>query len=103
MTTFNKKYLDYIDIMFYVNDVARAYGKYEELKPYLYQHIIRTNQYMLSRLGIRTKWAYYEKMKKDYILHKKEIEDVMMNYTINIKQYMMLPSNQIILLHNKYG
>ena len=65
MTTFNKKYLDYIDIMFYVNDVARAYGKYEELKPYLYQHIIRTNQYMLSRLGIRTKWAYYEKMKKD--------------------------------------
>ena len=75
MTTFNKKYLDYIDIMFYVNDVARAYGKYEELKPYLYQHIIHTNQYMLSRLGIGTKWAYYEKMKKDYILHK-EIEDV---------------------------
>lgn len=76
MTTFNEKYLDYIDIMFYTNDVAKAYDKYEEMKPYLYQHIIRTNQYMLFRLGISTRQTYYKKMKNEYILHKNEIEDV---------------------------
>ena len=76
ITTHNEKYLDFIDMMFYTIDIAKKYEKYDELKPYLFQHMIRFNLYQLVKLNPRISQLYFKKMKREYILHKNEIEEV---------------------------
>ena len=74
-TTIDENYLDFIDMMDIINDIAKRYGKYEELKPYLVQHMIRANHFMMWESNLKTKFIYFKKMKENYIRNKNEIED----------------------------
>ena len=75
-TSYDEGYLDYIDMLELVNDIAKRHDKYEELKPYLIQHMIRANHFMIWELGLKTRFKYFRKMKENYILNKNEIEEV---------------------------
>ena len=76
MRTGNENYLDFIDIMELIYDIAKRYDKYEELKPYLFQFFICTNNYRIWNLDLKTRFKYFEKMKENYIRNRNEIEEV---------------------------
>ena len=76
MTTYDEGYLDLMDINEFTVDAAKRHGKYEELRPYLFQFFIRTNQYMVWRLGLRMRFNFFKKMKEYYVRNKNEIDEV---------------------------
>ena len=73
-TTNAESRLDFIYILEFMKDVAKRYDLYEELMPYILQYYIRSNQYMIRRLGIKTRSKYFKQMKECYMSQKNEFE-----------------------------
>ncbi|WP_295616204.1 hypothetical protein [uncultured Methanobrevibacter sp.] len=76
MTSYDESYLDFVDVIDFSKDVAKRYGIYEEFKPYLFQYYIRTNQFMIMQLSLKTRLKYFKKMKEKYTDYKNEIEEI---------------------------
>ena len=76
MTTYNERYFNFIDLMDVINDLAKRYNRYDELKPYLYQFHIHITYFMMMKLNFKMRCEYFKKMKKKFISIKDEVEDI---------------------------
>jgi glycosyltransferase involved in cell wall biosynthesis len=76
MTTRDIKFLMFTDILDMTFDVFKKYGYYDELKCFLYQHMIWSNLVMMTKIVSFTRLCYYKKMRSNFIYHKNDVEDI---------------------------
>ena len=87
MTNLDERYFSFIDVMDATNDIAKRYGIYDELKPYLYQFYLRIDYYMMIQLSLKLRFGYFKKMKKKFISMRDEVEDI--RYDLYLKYQLL--------------
>ena len=76
MESKDESYLAIMDKFDNIIEIAKRYGKYEELKTYFFKHCISVNQQRIREVNLKTRFKKKKKMKQYYICNKNEIEEV---------------------------